>query len=217
VINRLLIDPLRAMSNDPSRGLERLVRYALLLLRPLSFHYWLISLFPDPRSSGRSQRDLAVDISVVTQTALVIGLLFLAPASFLTFAQWLSGYLLFCLYLGLMNIVFFAAIPEIASPPSSVSRSVILIGMNLLQVTFSFALFYRAELDLEPTRAAFGSFLVLGTVGLPAEPNLIPWYLTPIQILCNLALVSVALGVFVGHLRLAPSEHQDNPRPRQAA
>jgi len=209
VINRLFKDPLRGMSEDHSRGLERLVRYSLLVLRPLSFQYWLISLFPDQRPSGRARRDLAVDVSVVSQAILVLGLLFLAPATLVAAAEWLVGYLLFCLYLSLTNILLFSNIPSVNAPTTSATRSVLLLGVNLLQVTFTFALFYRADLNLDPTRAIFGSFLVLGTVGLPADPSFIPWYLTPLHILCNVALVAVVLSLFVSHLRLRLSQRHE--------
>ena len=199
---RLLCSPLKGMQQSRSVGLECLVLYALILLRAVSFQYWLLAFFPDDDASQRKRRDIAVDISVVVQCIAVVFLWRLVPSSWLGPARTLAVYLLFCLYLSLLNILFFSAMPSVNRPSTSAARSLVLLIINLLQVTFTFALFYRAELCLSPAAALFGSFLVLGTIGTPESAATANTAIVPLHILCNFVLLAVAVAVFVNQVRM---------------
>lgn len=209
---RLYWVPLTGMREDPSGGLERLVRYFLLLLRVFSIQYWLIALFDEDDLTQRRRRDISVDVSVVVQFLVVMVLWYAASPSTLTLASGAAGYLLFVSYLSIANIMFFSGVPSINEPTTSPTRSLLLLAINVLQVTFSFALFYRTQLALSPREALFGSFLVLGTVGLPDGADITYPILVPLQILANFVLLAFAVNVFVGRvpLQFATRENSDS-------
>jgi hypothetical protein len=202
---RLYKKPLRGMRDHASQGFERATRYALLYFRLISLQYWIISAFPDENPRGRKKRDLAVDVSVVIQLLGVVLLWWFVPEPYLGIAAFFTGYLLFCLYLSLINIVFFSDVPKVNMPTTSATRSLLLLALNVLQVAFTFAIFYRSVLHLCPRLALFGSFLVLGTVGLPDGVPALDAPYVGIQILTNFVLFAFAITVFVSRvpIRLA--------------
>ena len=189
------------MRAHTSHGLERLVRYALILLRVFSVQYWLIALFPD-----RRRRDIAVDVSVLAQCLGAWLLWWLAPSSWLCPASAATAYLLVCLYLSLINIIFFSAVPSVNEPTTSSTRTLLLLALNVLQVTFTFALFYRTALQLSPRQALFGSFLVLGTLGVPDGAASTYTGFVPLQLLSDLLLLTSAVSVFVPQVPLRISD-----------
>ena len=207
---RLVTDPFRGMKDDPSIGLERLVRYMFISLRPISIAYLLIALFPENDVAKRRHRDTAVDIMALVQFIVVVVLWLWAPSSSFPVASIITAYLLFCLYLSLVNIVFFSAIPSINKPSTSETRTLLLLVLNVLQVTFSFALFYKLALHLCPGQALFGAFLVLGTVGLPDNAAETHTFLVPLQIAANLLLVVFIVGVFISKVRLRFRKKDDS-------
>lgn len=200
----LLLNQLKAIKSGRSSGVERLVQYSLLLLRVASLQYWLVNRAWDRNDDNRKFRDTVVDVSVIGQCAIVILLMQFTPNEYLCVASAFSIYLLFLLYLSLLNIVFFSGWKSVDKPSTSVTRSLILLGINVLQVTFTFALFYRHWLDLPQAKALFGSFLVLGTIGTPqidgiANPST---PLIPLQIIANLVLLAFGLAVFAGKVKM---------------
>jgi hypothetical protein len=199
-LQKLLCSPLKGMRASPSVGLERLVRYTLILLRAASLQYWLLALIPDDDAMQRRRRDIAVDVSVVGQCIAVVLSWWLVPARWLDSASAVVAYLLFCLYLSLLNIVFFSGVPSVNKPTTSATRSILLLAVNVVHVTFTFALFYRARLNLSPRAALFGSFMVLGTLGIPDGAVTANTVLVPLQILSDFLLLAFAVAVFVGQV-----------------
>jgi hypothetical protein len=191
--------PFHGMSKDTSSGLERWIRYCLIALRLGSTQYMLLSLFPD---EPRNRRDGAVDASVVVQLVIVGLLWWSRPETMLDARVLIAVYLLFCLFLSLANIIFFSAVPSVNRPSTSPARSLMLLAVNILQVTFTYAVLYEARLNMGRRAALFGSFLVLGTLGVPPEAGTTMTFLVPAQTLSDLVMLLFGATVFVNQFRI---------------
>ena len=190
--------------NLNNAGIERWVKLFLILLRALSIHYLIIHLAWDRSDGQRHRRDTIVDASIITECLIILILLEFTPDIFplLTIANGLAAYLLICLYVGLLNILFFTEFRSIDKESTSVARSLILLAVNALQVTFTFAMFYREWLHLDPSSALFGSFLVMGTIGTPALSASSNLFLIPLQIGANITLLAFTLSVLAGNIKM---------------
>lgn len=211
--NELIVNPWRGLRKDRSVGLERMFHCFLIVLRLFSLQYWLIAFFGNAgdedsrrRRRRRRHRDMAVDVAVLAQCATVELMWYFAPTPRLGAASFAAAYLLFCLYLSLFNIVFFSMLPSVNKPTTSAGRSLLLLLFNVLQVTFSFALFYRYTFQLEAAEGLFGSFLVLGTVGVPDVAAEAHTFLVPLQIVLDLLLFAFVVVVVVGQIKLNLAE-----------
>ena len=186
-------------------GLELFWDTALLLLRFLSVSYWLRSRLPHPHDPRHSLRDNVIDGYCVFQLLLLLVLL---PSGFGTVVNSvITGYVLFEIYLNLLNIVFIGKIRAINAPPASVERSILLLLLNVLEVVIAFAVLYRDWLKLSTVEAFFKATLVLGTIGYPEASG---WWvlLVALQVLLDFVLVVLLLGSFAGRVglfRSAPS------------
>jgi hypothetical protein len=198
----LRLVPLSGMGEDPSVGLERLVRYTVLSLRAVSLQYLWISFFPDDTVQQRRTRDKAVDPAVVIQCVVAVVLWWCKPTQNSVFAIRITAYLLFCLYLSLTNILFFSDVPSVNKETTSATRSLLLLAFNVIQVTFTFAIFYGYALHLGRQQAIFGSFLVLGTLGLPDSAAATSTPLVPVHIVANLFLFAFAIAIVVARVPL---------------
>jgi hypothetical protein len=79
-------------------------------------------------------------------------------------------------------------------------RSLLLLAVNLVQVTFTFAIFYEFALGLDRQAALFGSVLVIGTLGLPDGAEGTHTAFVPLQVASDLFLIVVTVSVFLAHL-----------------
>lgn len=186
---------------DPHvKGLERLFDTLLLLLRLVSLSYRVKAFLPEPDSPRRAVRSSVIDGYCVLQ---LIVLVILVSARFGPVMETIiAGYILFDIYLNLLNIIFIGKIREINAPPASIERSILLFFMNVLQVVLAFAVFYQHWLGLSVMDAFFNAVLVLGTIGYP--PGATGWLclLVSLQVLLDLVLLLLILSGFVGQVTL---------------
>jgi hypothetical protein len=192
---------LRTLWRDPRiKGLERLFDTLLLLLRLLSLSYLLKRFLPEPDSPRRAVRSSVIDTYCVLQ---LIALVILVSSSFGPVIETvIAGYILFDIYLNLLNIIFVGKIQEINAPPASIERSILLLFMNVLQVILAFAVFYHHWLGLSGMDAFFSAVLVLGTIGYP--PGATGWLclVVSLQVLLDLVLLLLILSSFIGQVTL---------------
>jgi len=186
---------------DDVVGLEKVFCMLLVFLRIASLTYWFLSFIPDPAIVGaqhRHTRDRFIEFWVLVEL-LILVFLSRVPDSCLGIAWRIAAYILFTLFLSLFNIVFIAKIPEVNAPRASTERSLLLLGVNALQVVLSFAIFYRQSLDLDRDSALVSAILVLGTVGYPKGDG----YLVALQVLLDLTLIALFISYLVGNLAAA--------------
>ena len=204
----------RLWTTGEIHGLELLVDIAILALRYISFSYYLkdiwLNLLLDYRKIGspsqrRIWRDNVIDSYCVLQ--FIVLLVLLACDHHSLIARFVAAYIIFEIYLNLCSIFFLRSQKMLGSrtaadeasavnePSTSVERSILLLFVNVLQVTLAFAIFYRdARPELSPGRAFFEALLVLGTVGYPEGFA----FLIALQILLDLFLVAAILGSLIG-------------------
>jgi hypothetical protein len=212
-LNRLICNPWKGLEKDSSAGLERQVRRISIILRCLSVQFLLVACCPEDDKTKHARRNVLVDRLVVAQCILTILLWGLTPPEMLRGASIVVAYLLFCLFLSLLNIVLFSNVPSISQGTTSVTRSLILLFVNVVQVTFSFAVFYRYAFNLKPNEAIYGAFLVLGTVGLP---NVVGSnFLIPLHITANILLLGFIVAIYIGRVPLGfYNKHKKNIKHR---
>ncbi|MDB6166802.1 MAG: hypothetical protein JWQ83_1942, partial [Lacunisphaera sp.] len=188
---------------DTVAGLERIVCVSLVLLRIISLTYWLLSLMRDPLDgSPRTPRARFIEVYVFVQLAF-LAFLWRMPGQLLWVAWPFAAYLLFLLFLSLLNIVFLAKIPKVNGPPVSAERSLLLLGVNAIQVVLCFAIFYREIYGFAPGLALNNAVLVLGTVGHPMLNNGKGGYVVALQVLLDLALLVLFIASLTGSLVIA--------------
>ncbi|MGC3971018.1 MAG: hypothetical protein QM775_27890 [Pirellulales bacterium] len=183
-------------NHDTTKGLERLFDTALLLFRRISLSYLLKR---STEGEWEKLRTPLVDAYCVLQFVVLGGLL-----------MWGGGicsivvtcYVLFEIYLNLFNIVFIGKFSAINGPPKSIERSILLLLLNVLQVTMAFAVFYKYTCSLSVLEAFFSSSLVLGTVGYPADIKGYSKLLVSLQIFMDVVLLVLLLSAFVGQISL---------------
>src|SRR5947208_2692896 len=93
---------------------------------------------PSPSSGRRRIRDNAIDIYCVVQVVAVSAILVLYPWGIIPIA--IGAYILFELFLVNLNIIFVGKFPKIQAPPASIERTVILLFINLIEVTVIFSI-----------------------------------------------------------------------------
>lgn len=183
--------------NPRIKGLERLFDSTLLLLRFFSISYYLKRFLSGSRRGWRSS---VIDLYCVFE--LVVLVVLLAGDWGPRTEQILSLYILFEIYLNIFNIIFIGKFPEINAPPVSIERSILLLFMNVVQVTIAFAVFYAHAFGLSPVDAFFYAVLVLGTIGYPVAASGWSGLLVSLQVFMDLVLLILLLSAFVGQVGL---------------
>ena len=185
--------------SDQISGLEKIVVICIHCLHLATISGWIkVCLDPTtatPTAEQRRWRDRAIEIYVVVEW-LVLLLILWVPNHVPNYLVAISGLILFEILLNLSNIIFVGKLDRIYPPTISVERSLLLFGINVLQVIMIFAIFYRAKLGLPPKEAAVTSTLVFGTVGYPEKGD----YVVAAQIISDFALLAIFLSAFVGNL-----------------
>jgi hypothetical protein len=186
-------------------GLERVFVRVVHFLHIFTVSGWIKFAFdPLPDDTHDKQlrcRNIAVEIWVFSELVVFLFLNLLSePIGWFRLA--VAAYFLFEIILNLCSIIFVGKLASVYPPTSSIERSLLLFGINVLQVIFIFAIFYRATLGLKTGEAIFHAILVLGTVGYPPlHSDYYGWWVIALQILTGLGLLAVFLGAFVGNLR----------------
>lgn len=190
----------RLWRNREVHGLELLVATVLLALRYLSISYWLRRVLPEPGHSRRPFRDNVVDAYSVLQLIALLVLL-ANPFGRIVNAA-VAAYIVFEIYLVMLNIIFIGKFRDINSPPASVERSILLLGLNVAQVVLAFGIAYRDWLGYSTIDGIFRAVLVLGTIGYPdnASGNFV--LLVALQILLDLILLVLLISSFVSQIAL---------------
>lgn len=200
---------------DQIHGIELVFGSCLLALRYISFSYWskdvLLKWLLEWRDisdqrSRRVWRDNLIDNYCLLQ--LLVLFVILCWFAWSATGWFVATYILFEIYLNLFSIFFLSRQRRIGppkpsdrllavnEPSTSVERSIILIFVNVLQVTVSFGIFYKKVMPgLTPSGAFANAVLVLGTVGTPSGA---PPLLVASQIGLDFLLVALILGSFVG-------------------
>lgn len=180
-------------------GLELIFDTILLALRYLSISYWLRTFLPAPEDPRHTVRDNAIDAYCVLQLLALLVLLANPFGAILNSV--IAGYILFEIYLNLLNIVFIGKFRDINAPPASVERGILLLSLNVLEVVLVFGVAYRDWLGLSTVDGIFKAVLVLGTIGYPEAPgNFV--LLVALQVFLDLLLLVLIVSSFVGQISL---------------
>jgi hypothetical protein len=152
------------------------------------------------------EAELVVELYVAAKLIYLLILIQL-PVEYLISAFWIALYMLVELYVALLNIVFLSkypigAIPSLSGPPRSFERMLILVMFNAVEVTVTFALFYRLFLpaDPGPWAAIAYSVQVFGTVGTPPNSSEGGLYVVAFQLGADFVLLAIFLAILIGHL-----------------
>jgi hypothetical protein len=196
-------------------GIELAFDTAVIGLRFFSVSYWAKDYClhrylnkQNIRNKRRRRiwRDNLIDGYCIVQLIVLVAMLvwFRWPC----LNRFVAKYVLFEIYLNLFSIFFLPrqteiGIPKPSDPPTAVNepstrveRSILLLFVNVLQVTLAFAIFYRiANPCILPSGAFWNAALVFGTVNTPPG---IPSYLVAMQVFFDFLLVAPILASFVG-------------------
>lgn len=205
-----LEDVCYARNSKAVTGLEKLFCIFLVLLRIFSITYWVLNglehvgrgenITEEARAKNRNKRNQFIEVFVVGQLIVLAVLLWLSPDCILPIASAVAAYLLYIMFLGLFNFVFVSKISETDQHIRSRERSLILIGINVMQMILCFSLFYREFLHLDPKRSIVYAILVFGTVGHPVGSNSEGGYIVGLQILLDFLMVILFITPFLSSL-----------------
>jgi uncharacterized protein with PQ loop repeat len=193
------------------RGLEWLFALSVHFLHVFTLSGWIKFRF-DPLQHPPPEEELAfrnkvIEAWVIFELLVLLWVTFYLPPIG-SFRIAVAIYLLYEILLNLCSIIFVgklqgvgSASPTVYPPTSSIERSLLLFGFNIIQIILIFAIFYRSIFNFTPKRAIFESALVLGTIGHPElDPASHWWWVVTLQILTDLVLLVVFLAAFVGNL-----------------
>jgi len=182
-------------TTDKVHGLVRLGCLLVLFLKFLSLSNLLI---PD-RLNKRTKMN-CIEVYVIVKSVLLFVLVWLPNSG----TKWLAIYLVAEMILYRFQRILFRDLgPRFGLPLGPLPRSLLLLIVNLAEVTFAFALFYRLAFSkLGPWEAIISSALVVGTVDHPrAEPvsELVAIQmglneLVAIQVALNFLLIAIFLS-----------------------
>ena len=191
---------LKTLRRDPKiKGLEFLFDTLLICLRHVSLSYIMKRFLPEHYSPCGAWRNKFIDAYCVLQL-IVLVIIGLGIKNFGPKIDTLiAGYILFEIYLTLLNIIFIGKIREINPPPASIERSILLLFMNVPQVVLAFAVFYHHWLGLSVMNAFFMSVSVLGTIGYKSVTT---GFLVSLQVLLDLVLLLLMLSSFISQVNL---------------
>ena len=181
-------------------GLELVFATALLALRNISISYWLgMCLPPSDHPRYKARHIWPIDLYCIAQLGALL-LLFVGAFGPIV-DSWIVGYVLFDIYLNLLNIVFIGKFSDINQPPLSIERSILLLIVNVVGVVLAFGILYRDWLGLSTLKGFFSAILVFGTLGYPESSGNVV-LLVALQIFLNILLLVVVVSSFVGQLGL---------------
>lgn len=190
-------------------GLELIFATALLAFRYLSLSYWLRTVLPPPDDPRHTIRDNAIDAYCVIQFIALS--LVLASGFSPIIDSAIVAYILFEIYLNLLNIVFIGKFRDINAPPASVERSILVLVLNIVGVVLAFGVLYRHWLGLSKVEGLFKAVLVLGTIGYPeASGKLV--LLVALQVFLDVLLFVLVIASFVGQLGLFSHGNRSQPQ-----
>jgi hypothetical protein len=189
----------RLVASSDISGLEKVVVVCVHFLHVCTGSGWLkFCLDPTTQSPTLEQmrpRDRAIELYVLFECLVLAGILWL-PDKIHWYEVAVAAFILFEILLNLSSIIFVGKLKDVYPPTHSIERSVLLFGVNVLQVIMIFAIFYRAAFGLPPSEAAVNSALVFGTVGYPSPGG----YVVAVQVIVDFVLLAIFLGTFVGNL-----------------
>ncbi len=178
-------------TTDTVHGIVRLGCLLVLVLQFLSLSNLII---PD-RFSDRVKMN-CIEVYVIVKSVLLF-VLVLVPNCV---TKWLAIYLVAEMLLYRFQRILFVDLgPGFGLPLGPLPRSLLLLILNLAEVTFAFALFYRLTLsNWGPWEAIINSALVVGTVDhpkvVPADIQMTLNELVAIQIALNFLLIAIFLS-----------------------
>lgn len=183
-------------------GIEWLVVVIVHFLHITTLAGWIKFYFDpisnDPTAEELRRRNKAIDIYVVFEFCVLQCLLWLPDRSNVIYAL-AALYFLCGILINLFSIVFVGKL-DVYPPTPSIERSLLLFGINVIQVITIFAIFYRTQFCQSPLIAIINSTLVFGTLGHPLGNNFIGGYIVATQIIVDFVLLAVFLSAFVGSL-----------------
>jgi hypothetical protein len=185
-------------------GVEWLAVVSIHFMHITTISGWLKFAFDPIKGNAERQerraRDIVIEIYVLVELVLLQVLLWV-PAKGALWPSALALYFLYEVLLNLFSIVFVGKL-AVYPPTASIERSLLLFGINVLQVLTVFAIFYRAEFDHHAYVALVYSALVFGTIGHPLQGSLTNGgYIVAAQIIIDFVLFAVFLAAFVGSLK----------------
>jgi hypothetical protein len=196
---------LKAIKNTTQiRGLEWLFALSIHFLHIITISGG-IKLALDPLTWPQDEEELAcrnraIEAWVIFEF-LALLILVVLPSPISCWRIIASSYLLFEIVLNLCSIIFVGKLSSVYPPTSSIERSLLLFGFNVVQIILIFSLFYRAAFELGASDAILQAAFVFGTIDHPKVDVTNPfWWLIPFQILTDLLLLAVFLGAYVGSL-----------------
>jgi hypothetical protein len=154
----------------------------------------------EKKSQQLSRRNRYIEAYVIIQFFALIVLLAI-PQRVGVGSCLLASYFLYEMLLNLFSIVFVGKLEGIYPKTPSIERSLLLFGINVLQVIVIYAIYYRGSFNFDPLVAVVHSALVFGTIGHPLGKELDGGIIVVTQIIVDFVLLAVFLSAFVGNLR----------------
>ena len=169
-------------------GIEAVVASGLYLLLPLLPSFYIALLF--------RSRYLGIDTYVVLSVVLTIGIWSATPTEL---GALVCSYISASTVVALLQVVFLS---KLLGPILSAERSLILFVLNVVQIVFTFSIWYQLEAGLSRENALFNALLVLGTVGYYDRANV----LVGLQIATDLLLFAIFLASLIGRVGTQPDK-----------
>jgi hypothetical protein len=203
-------------STDVS-GLERCWDVAIRFLQIITVGFWVRLAL-----TRKMERPKAVDIHVIVRAVLLTFALFIFVQYYPRVCTAFAIYVLYEMYLALLNIVFiskFGFIPPVAS----IERSLLLLLINAAEINLAFATFYRAvNSNWDATQALATAVLVFATAGHPlpltgpAPGDSNNWIVIS-QVALNFVFIAIVVGALAGQLRGFKTAADPHRSPQQSA
>jgi hypothetical protein len=212
---------LENIKSSKVEGIERVVAIGLWHLYLYSLLFWITVRLATGLEGRQRSAERIVEWYAPARLGLSIVFTILFPPILLWVVFPFLVYLLLELYVALLLIVFvskynISAVPGF-HPRRSIERLLILIILNVSEVTVVFALFYRLFLKQDP-----GGFVaiayaieVFGTVGTPpVSPTDGGLFTVAFHLVADFVLLAILLTMLVG--RLSGSVAEDGPETNPA-
>lgn len=181
-----------------------------LLVSPATFVRFLGS-----RLAGRKGRKLAIELYVIIKFILVVSLLFRG-----TPGKTVAVIAAVCLADLCINLSGFVLLRNFWKPSASVTRSIILLGFNFVELCSTFGIFYLStksiaqgeQLITDPATMLYFSVITSATIGYGdmTPVTAVGRWIVTLQVVLSLAFVAVVLATFVSKLSPATKQQSSN-------
>jgi hypothetical protein len=169
-------------------GIEWLTALFLYALWAATLAFWLRIILS---RYSKIRQTLIIEVYVAVSAVVAVVAWLWVPTFWWAIAR---SYLLFSTVLVLLHVVLLS---KVFGDIYSAERSLILFIFNVVQLVFTFAIWYELEAHQAKGEALFNALLVFATVGYPEKA---PAVIVGAQIATNFLLLAIFLAHIVGRV-----------------